>query len=309
MTSSIKDLAPKHVLVKVPAKINLSLKVSPLGEDGFHQLATVFHAVSIYDEVTVSMVRPGQEEISVGGENADKVPTNKDNLVSRAITEIAKHVNQPLHVRVHIDKSIPIAGGMAGGSADAAATIIGINYLWDLHLTIDELNLIASKVGSDVPFLLHGNTALGYGRGEQLTPVLHRDSLHWVIATNNYGLSTPEVYAEFDHLTQDKEISNPEISLELLQALAHGNPNEVAKNLSNDLQAAAISLKPDLRRLLRAGQEAGALAGIVSGSGPTCVFLCFDDTAASDIAIDLLSSGTCTSAVTAYGPVPGARIK
>ena len=133
--------------------------------------------------------------------------------------------------------------------------------------------------------------------------------MHWVIATNNFGLSTPEVYAEFDHLTKDKEIENPEISLELLQALAHGNPNEVAKNLVNDLQAAALSLKPELRRLLRAGEEAGALAGIVSGSGPTCVFLCLDDTAASDIAIDLLSSGTCTSAVTAYGPVPGARIK
>ena len=309
MTANLQDLAPKHVLVKVPAKINLSLKVAPLGEDGYHELATVFHAVSIYDEVTVSMVRPGQEGISVGGSNAEKVPTNKENLVNKAVTEIAKHVNQPIHARIHIDKSIPIAGGMAGGSADAAATIIGINHLWDFHLTIDELNLIASKVGSDVPFLLHGNTALGYGRGEQLTPVLHRDSLHWVIATNNFGLSTPEVYAEFDHLTKDKEATDPEISLELLKALAHGNPNEVAKNLVNDLQAAALSLKPELRRLLRAGEEAGALAGIVSGSGPTCVFLCLDDTAASDIAIDLLSSGTCTSAVTAFGPVPGARIK
>ncbi len=168
MTASLQDLAPKHVSVKVPAKINLSLKVAPLGEDGYHELATVFHAVSIYDEVTVSVVRPGQEGISVGGSNAEKVPTNKDNLVNKAITEIAQHVNQPIHARIHIDKSIPIAGGMAGGSADAAATIIGINYLWDFHLTIDELNLIASKVGSDVPFLLHGNTALGYGRGEQL---------------------------------------------------------------------------------------------------------------------------------------------
>ena len=250
MTANLQELAPKHVSIRVPAKINLSLKVAPLGEDGFHQLATVFHAVSIYDEVTVSMVKPGQEEISVGGNNAEKIPTNKDNLVSKAVTEIAKHVNQPIHARIHIDKSIPLAGGMAGGSADAAAAIIGINHLWEFHLTIDELNLIASKVGSDVPFLLHGNTALGYGRGEQLTPVLHRDSLHWVIATNNFGLSTPEVYAEFDHLTKDKEIEEPEISLELLQALAHGNPNEVAKNLVNDLQAAALSLKPELRRLL-----------------------------------------------------------
>ena len=160
-----------------------------------------------------------------------------------------------------------------------------------------------------MPFLLHGNTALGYGRGEQLTPVLHRNSLHWVIATSNYGLSTPEVYAEFDHLTKDKELEDPEISLELLKALAAGDPNEVANNLINDLQPAAISLKPELRRLLRAGEDAGALKGIVSGSGPTCVFLCFDDTSASDIAIDLLSSGTCKQAVTAYGPVPGARIK
>ncbi|MFM9130781.1 MAG: 4-(cytidine 5'-diphospho)-2-C-methyl-D-erythritol kinase [Actinomycetes bacterium] len=309
MTAAIQDLAPKHCTVKVPAKINLSLKVAPLGEDGFHELATVFHAVSIYDEVTISKVRPGQEEISVAGDDSEKVPTNKDNLVNKAITEIAKHVNQPIHARVHIHKSIPIAGGMAGGSADAAATILVINHLWEFHLTIDELNSIAAKVGSDVPFLLHGNTALGYGRGEQLTPVLHRNSLHWVIATSNDGLSTPEVYAEFDHLTKDKEVEDPEISLELLKALAAGDPNEVANNLVNDLQPAAISLKPELRRLLRAGEDAGALKGIVSGSGPTCVFLCFDDTAASDIAIDLLSSGTCKHAVTAYGPVPGARIK
>ena len=309
MNSSIQDLAPKHCTVKVPAKINLSLKVAPLAKDGYHPLATVFHAVSIYDEVTISKVRPGQEEISVAGNDAEKVPTNKDNLVSKAITEIAKHVNQPIHSRIHIHKAIPIAGGMAGGSADAAATILGINYLWDFHLSVDELNEIAAKVGSDVPFLLHGNTALGYGRGEQLTPVLHRNSLHWVIATNDYGLSTPEVYAEFDYLTNNKDVEDPEISLELLQALAHGDPNEVAKNLINDLQPAAISLKPEIRRLLRAGEEAGALRGIVSGSGPTCVFLCFDDTAASDIAIDLLSSGTCKQAVTAFGPVPGARIK
>jgi 4-diphosphocytidyl-2-C-methyl-D-erythritol kinase len=309
MTTNLKDLSAKHCTVRVPAKINLSLKVAPLGADGYHQLATVFHAVSLYDELTISKVKPGLEEISVGGKSADKVPTNKENLVSKAITEIAKHVNQPIHARIHIDKAIPIAGGMAGGSADAAAAILGINHLWEFHLTIDTLNEIAAKVGSDVPFLLHGNTALGYGRGEQLTPVLHRDSLNWVIATNNYGLSTPEVYAEFDHLTKDNLKEKPEISLALLQSLAHGDPNEVAKNLENDLQSAAISLKPDLRRLLRAGEEAGALKGIVSGSGPTCVFLCFDDTQASDIAIDLLSSGTCTSAVTAYGPVPGARIK
>jgi len=309
MTASIQELAPKHCTIRVPAKINLSLKVSSLGDDGFHKLATVFHAVSIYDEITISKVKPGAEEITIGGSQAHKVPTNKENLVAKALREFAKHVSQPIYARIHIDKDIPVAGGMAGGSADAAATIIGINHLWEFHLTIDELNAIAAKVGSDVAFLLHGNTAMGLNRGEELTPILHRNSLHWVIATNDDGLSTPEVYAEFDHLNSNIDLGPPEISLELLKALAHGDPHEVAKNLVNDLQPAALSLKPELRRLLRAGQEAGALAGIVSGSGPTVVFLCFDDTSAQDIALDLSISGTCTSAVTAYGPVPGARVK
>jgi 4-diphosphocytidyl-2-C-methyl-D-erythritol kinase len=211
-------------------------------------------------------------------------------------------------VEITIEKSIPVAGGMAGGSADAAAVLVAMNNLWELGVPRRDLHGLAAKLGSDVPFALHGGTALGTGRGEELATVLARSTFHWVLAFGQGGLSTAAVYKEIDRLRETGDpprVSDPE---PLLGALAGGNPRELAALLGNDLQAAALSLNPGLRRTLRAGAEAGALAGIVSGSGPTCAFLCESAAAAVDVGTELAGADVCRTVRVASGPVHGARI-
>jgi 4-diphosphocytidyl-2-C-methyl-D-erythritol kinase len=308
MTSSLIDIQTPHVTVKVPAKINLQLSVGPLMKNGYHEIATIFQAISLYDEVTVSKVKPGAELLSISGAGAEAVPTNQDNLANKAIREIAKYVQQPINARVHINKTIPIAGGMAGGSANAAAVLVAVNNLWRLELDLSQLSKLASNIGSDVAFLLYGQTQMGLGRGEKLTSVLTRGSFHWVIATNEGGLSTPEVYKTCDEMREGNEVELPQVNQELVKALAAGDAAALAKNLTNDLQAAAIALKPQLKHLLQAGEEFGAMAAMVSGSGPTCVFLTTNESTAQNLAVDLSSSGLCKSVFVANGPVAGAKI-
>jgi 4-diphosphocytidyl-2-C-methyl-D-erythritol kinase len=197
---------------------------------------------------------------------------------------------------------------MAGGSADAAATLVGLNELWGLEMSRDQLAEVAAELGSDVPFALHGGTALGRGRGEKLLPVLSRNTFHWVLALAKEGLSTPKVFGELDRLRENGDPPRLGDPQELLQALASGDPTQLAPLLGNDLQAAALSLNPALRRTLRAGVEAGALAGIVSGSGPTCAFLCGSEDDAVEVSAELSGAGVCRSVRTATGPVPGARV-
>jgi len=196
---------------------------------------------------------------------------------------------------------------MAGGSADAAATLVGLSTLWKLDLSRDELATFATELGSDVTFALYGGTALGTGRGEQIVPVLSRHPQHWVIALHRGGLSTPRVFAELDRLRGDAE--PPQRPVEpVLEALAGGDPRQLALSLGNDLQSAAVSMAPELRHTLRAGVDAGAFAGIVSGSGPTCAFLCGSAEAAMDMAAELAGLGVCRTVRVAHGPVPGARV-
>jgi 4-diphosphocytidyl-2-C-methyl-D-erythritol kinase len=211
-------------------------------------------------------------------------------------------------VAIEINKQIPVAGGMAGGSGDAAGALVGCAALWGAELSRDALSEIGAELGSDVPFALSGGTAVGTGRGERLSPVLSRTPLHWVLALADGELSTPEVYAELDRL---REVGSPPRTGEvqdMLTALATGDPALVAAEMSNDLQAAAFSLRPDLRRTVRAGLDAGALGGIVSGSGPTVALLAADPGAAAGIASELAGSGTCRSVRIAVGPVAGARV-
>ncbi|EHK88909.1 4-diphosphocytidyl-2-C-methyl-D-erythritol kinase [Saccharomonospora azurea SZMC 14600] len=295
--------------MRVPSKINLHLSVGDLREDGYHDLTTVFHALSLTDEVTVYATQePG---IEVSGEGARSVPTDGGNLAMRAVRALADHVGKPdeaERVRVVIRKGIPVAGGMAGGSADAAAALLACSTLWGLDLHRDELAEVAATLGSDVPFALYGGTALGTGRGERLVPVLSRHTFHWVLAFDQRGLSTPKVYGELDRLRESGDpprVGPPEA---LLEALASGDPRRLALLLGNDLQAAAVSLRPGLRRTLRAGVSAGALAGVVSGSGPTCAFLCTDGDAALKVAAELAGAGVCRTVRVAHGPVPGARV-
>ena len=221
---------------------------------------------------------------------------------------IAKKFEIDIDVSIEIKKSIPVAGGMAGGSADAAAAIVAIDELFDLKMTREEMHEIASQLGSDVPFLLSGGTAIGQGRGDQLTAALSRGTYHWVLALSSVGLSTPAVYGECDRLRQGLDISEPQISDALMQALLSADPSAVGKLLVNDLQPAACSLRPALRLILDVGQEYGALGAIVSGSGPTVAFLVSDEEHGLDLAVALSASGVVGSVSRAYGPVHGAKV-
>jgi 4-diphosphocytidyl-2-C-methyl-D-erythritol kinase len=294
------------VTVRVPGKVNLYLEVGDRRADGYHELTTVFHAVSLVDEVTVR--NADVLALRVVGEGADELPADERNIAWQAAELMAEHVGRAPDVDITIEKSIPVAGGMAGGSADAAAVLVAMNNLWELGVPRRDLHALAAQLGSDVPFALHGGTALGTGRGEELATVLARSTFHWVLAFGQGGLSTPRVYGEIDRLRETGDpprLTDPE---PLLGALAGGNPRELAALLGNDLQAAALSLSPGLRRTLRAGAEAGALAGIVSGSGPTCAFLCESAIAAVDVGTELAGVDVCRTVRVASGPVHGARI-
>lgn len=294
------------VTVRVPGKVNLYLGVGDRRPDGYHDITTVFHAVSLSDEVTVRDA--DVLSLRVAGEGADEVPADERNLAWQAAELIAEHVGRAPDVQITLEKSIPVAGGMAGGSADAAAVLVAVNELWELGVPRRDLHAMAARLGSDVPFALHGGTALGTGRGEELTTVLARSTFHWVLAFGAGGLSAAAVYAEIDRLRESgtpAKLTDPE---PLLTALSSGDPRLLAPLLGNDLQPAALSLAPDLRRTLRAGESAGALAGVVSGSGPTCAFLCASAAAAVDVGAELAGAGVCRTVRVASGPVHGARV-
>ena len=308
MTGSVAaDWLPTgSVTVRVPGKVNLYLEVGDRRSDGFHELTTVFHAVSLADDVTVRDA--DVLSLRLLGEGAEGLPADGRNLAWQAAELMAGHVGRAPDVDITINKSIPVAGGMAGGSADAAAVLVGMNALWELRVPRRDLHAMAARLGSDVPFALHGGTALGTGRGEELTTVLARNVFHWVLAFGAGGLSTAAVYSEVDRLREvgsPPRLSDPE---PVLTALSAGDPHELAPLLGNDLQAAALSLEPNLRRTLRAGVEAGALAGIVSGSGPTCAFLCASADEAVAVGAELAGAGVCRTVRVASGPVHGARV-
>ncbi|MGW0862195.1 4-(cytidine 5'-diphospho)-2-C-methyl-D-erythritol kinase [Streptomyces sp. NPDC002611] len=294
------------VTVRVPAKVNVQLAVGPARPDGFHPLANVFLAVSLYDEVTVT---PAEElRVTCEGPDADLVPLDRTNLAARAAEALAARYGRSPDVHLHIAKDIPVAGGMAGGSADGAAALVACDALWETGASRDELLDICAELGSDVPFSLVGGAALGTGRGEQLTPLEVGGAFHWVFAMAERGLSTPAVFREFDRLGEGTDIPEPVASQELLAALAKGDPDALAAAVSNDLQPAALSLYPDLAGTLATGRAAGALAALVSGSGPTTAFLVRDPESAAAVAQALVSSGTCRTVRTASGPTPGATL-
>ena len=297
------------VVTRVPAKVNLQLSVGPLGDDGFHEVATVFQAISIYDDVTVKAAAKGSGiSVSVAGATAQGVPADASNLAYRAADLMVKRCTLSGDLAISIKKEIPVAGGMAGGSADAAATIVGIDALYDLGLTRDELEDIASELGSDVPFGISGGIAIGRGRGDQLTQALSKGTYHWVLATSSQGLSTPAVYSECDRLREGMQIARPQISDAMMQALRAGDPVALGLAMSNDLQSAACSLRPALRLVLDVGKDYGALGAIVSGSGPTIAFLVDDEEKSLDLTVALSSSGVVGGVLRASGPVHGARV-
>ncbi|MBW8481638.1 4-(cytidine 5'-diphospho)-2-C-methyl-D-erythritol kinase [Actinomadura parmotrematis] len=303
--------------VRVPAKVNLWLGVGPVRDDGYHDLVNVFHAVSLFDEVTAApadalavtaAAAPGAR-VAIEG-----VPLGGDNLAARAARLVAARLGVEPRVALAIRKAIPVAGGMAGGSADAAAALVACARLWDdpadPKLDLDALLALGAELGSDVPFALLGGTAVGLGRGERLTPVPAAGPFHWVFATADGGLSTPAVYAECDRLRSAEGVRAawPHEPPELAAALAAGDAAALGAALGNDLQPAALMLRPSLRRTLDAGAALGALGALVSGSGPTCAFLAADAEHAADLARVLAAEGVARDTVRAHGPVPGATV-
>ncbi len=294
--------------MRAPAKVNLALKVGPRRADGYHPLATVYHAVSLYDEVSAAWAEPDEFEVLVSGEGAEQVPLDENNLVVRAARLLARTHGpyDSLGASLSIRKAIPVAAGLAGGSADGAAALLACAALWDLDLSPEALRSLAAELGSDVPFALLGGTALGSGRGEEVVPALARGTFHWVLGFGHQGLSTPAVYARFDQLTPQP--ATPEVPDELMNALRTGDPRQLGAALVNDLQPAALDLQPRLRLVLEAGLELGAVGALISGSGPTAAFLAASEPAAIDLAVALSADGLCREVRRASGPVVGARV-
>jgi 4-diphosphocytidyl-2-C-methyl-D-erythritol kinase len=294
------------VTVRVPAKVNVQLSVGGARPDGFHDLANVFLAVGLYDEVTVT---PADElRVTCSGPDADQVPLDRTNLAARAALELARRHGIEPAVHLHIAKDIPVAGGMAGGSADGAGALLACDALWGTGASRAELLEICAELGSDVPFGLVGGAALGIGRGERLRTLEVGGTFHWVFAVAERGLSTTAVFREFDRLNEGVRIPEPVASQELFDALAKGDAAALAATVSNDLQPAALSLFPALADTLAAGRSSGALAALVSGSGPTTAFLAADAESARTVAGALRASGTCRTVRITDGPAQGATI-
>lgn len=305
-------MAHHHVTVRVPGKVNLQLSVGPKRSDGFHEIATVFQAVSLFDDVKVTLTdqmdRDQRFSIEIKADHPHGIPTDRSNLAYLAADLMYKKFNLDDALDISINKNIPVAGGMAGGSANAAGVIVALDSLFSLGLSRTEMEEIGSEIGSDVPFSIAGGTAIGTGRGEQLTPALARGSYSWVFALSSNGLSTPAIYGECDRLREGMEISSPQVSESLMHALRSADAKALGKALQNDLQPAACSIRPALRLILDVGMDYGALGGIVSGSGPTVAFLAEDEDHALDLVVALTSSGVVGNVVRASGPVVGATV-
>lgn len=301
---------PGTITVRAAAKFNLHLGVGPVRPDGYHPLATVYQAIGLYDDVTVAEPPDrGGWSVTVTAEDhiaLDEVPTGDDNIAIRAGKALAAHHGLTRTASIRIHKGIPVAGGLAGGSADAAATLVALDRLWGLHTPDEELLAIAGELGSDVPFALLGGTAAGHGHGEIVEPVADNGQWWWVVVGNETGLSTPAVYRAFDEHTGG-HAPQPAIPPDLLDALVKGEPDLLAGALGNDLQDPALGIRPDLRRTFADARAAGALAALLSGSGPTVLLLCRDATHARLVAAELRHHGH-DRVWTAPGPVAGAHL-
>jgi len=301
--------ADESVHVRAPGKINLFLSVGDVGDDGYHDVATAYQAVSLYEDVSAWP----DDRISVsftGTMDTSGLPTDGSNLAVKAAKLLARTTGVTAGAHLEIAKHVPIAGGMGGGSADAAATLLACDALWGTDLPKDAMLDLAAKLGADVPFALMGGTAIGTGRGDRLSPALGTGRFHWVLAVADFGLSTPAVYRELDAIRAEESRARragvPAIDPAVLQALRAGDPARLASALHNDLQSAAVRLAPSLAELLDLGEQAGALAGIVSGSGPTLAFLTEDSDSA--IALQISLSAARINALHVHGPVHGARV-
>ncbi len=303
------------VRVEAPGKVNLFLSAGAPGADGYHPLTTVFQAVRLIETVTArSQSRAAHGSITLSLEDAAvDVPTDSSNLAVRAARLLAEATGVTDGVDLTIRKRVPVAGGMAGGSADAAATLIACNALWGTGLGPDELQDLAMRLGADVPFPLLGATAVGHGRGDRLTPLMTRGRYLWVLAFAARGLSTPAVFRRFDELASARSSSEvgaspAEAPETMTSALRAGDARALAGALHNDLQEASVSLLPEIAEIMTTAERAGALRAIVSGSGPTVAALVPDATSATRVIRALTASELVRGTARVDAPVAGARV-
>ncbi|MGZ0710347.1 4-(cytidine 5'-diphospho)-2-C-methyl-D-erythritol kinase (plasmid) [Coraliomargarita sp. W4R53] len=304
-------MAAPGVHVRAPGKLNLFFEVGPLKDDGYHDVASAYQAVSLYEDLWAE--HADEFTISISGTvDVSGVPADDRNLAIRAARLLAKTIGHTGGVHLDIVKHVPVAGGMGGGSADAAAALVACDALWGSDLGNTELQRLGARLGADVPFALMGGTAIGTGRGDELNPALAKGRFDWVIVTSEDGLSTPAVYGHLDTMREGGTIDFSragrvrDVDRGVLHALRAGDSSALAAHVRNDLQAAALSLRPELRDTLEIGDRAGALASLISGSGPTTAFLASDRESALDLQISLAAAGY--NALHVHGPVAGARI-
>jgi 4-diphosphocytidyl-2-C-methyl-D-erythritol kinase len=301
--------ARRRVHVRAPGKLNLFFEVGDAGDDGYHEVASLYQAVSLYEDVWAT--RGDGFTIAVSGDvDVSTVPLDGRNLAVRAAQLVTRAVGWDGGIHLDIHKGVPVAGGMGGGSADAAAALVAVNELIGAGLSSAELQELGAELGADVPFALLGGTAVGTGRGDELAPALARGRFDWVLVRSDGGLSTPDVYRELDRLRAEADITPdramPSVDPAVLRALRSGDAADLGAAIRNDLELAAVTLMPSLSGVLAAGIREGALGALVSGSGPTVALLAQGDAAGRSLATRLEDAGL--HAVHAHGPVPGARL-
>jgi 4-diphosphocytidyl-2-C-methyl-D-erythritol kinase len=300
----------RSVHVKAPGKVNVFMRVGEVQPDGYHDVATAYQAVALFEEVRAER----DDELSLtfsGPIDSSSLPTDRRNIAIKAAHLLQARSGYRGGAKLSIVKRVPIAGGMGGGSADAAATLVALDALWGLGISRDDLMDLGAELGADVPFALLGGTAIGTGRGDKLSPALAKGSFQWLFALADEGMSTPEVYAALDehrtrHAADIRPTPSPTVDADVLQALRAGDPQMLAEALHNDLQAAALHMRPALAEVLELGERNGALAGIISGSGPSIAFLAADLDSALSLQIAL--SAARLTVLRATGPAHGARV-
>ncbi|MGJ9373712.1 4-(cytidine 5'-diphospho)-2-C-methyl-D-erythritol kinase [Nesterenkonia sp. CF4.4] len=314
-----------HVTAVAPGKVNVSLRVGPLREDGYHEVATLYLAVSLYEEVSAARRDDGAITVSLSERSAftevqtrdpdtqemvaAAIPLDERNLVHQAASKLRERLGITDGVDLTITKNVPVAGGMGGGSADAAAALVACSALWEAGLSKEQLAEIGSELGADVPFAILGGAAVGQGVGDELSPLLTRGELHLVLVPANTGLSTPSVYATLDEMRAEAgvEAEPPELDPDLVRAVCTADAELVASLMANDLQAPAVASLPSLEDMMDVGMIEGALQGMVSGSGPTLVFLARDAESAHQLCTSF-EERTEVWAIPVTGPASGARL-
>lgn len=249
------------LLVKAPAKINLSLDVLHKRPDGYHEVEMIMTTIDLADRLELSLLE--KDEIHIVSHNRF-VPDDHRNLAFQAAKLLKKRFGVKQGVTIEIEKTIPVAAGLAGGSSDAAATLRGLNKLWKLGLSIDELAELGAEIGSDVSFCVYGGTALSKGRGEKITELPVPPTCWVILAKPFIGVSTADVYRRLDL----KKMKHPDTK-KMIEAINTKNYSQVCDNVGNVLEDVTLKLHPEVAQIKEQMKRFGADAVLMSGSGPT----------------------------------------